>query len=116
MTIYIATDGEYSDYCIEAVFTDKNQAELFCATHGCYLEEYEADQAKIETNKKPKRIWCFISNFSKFWTNNVITFSDIEDFSHYEKNVSLDTSIDEETAKKIIYDKYAKWKAEQQNI
>ena len=39
MTIYIATDGEYSDYCIEAVFTDKNQAELFCATHGCYLEE-----------------------------------------------------------------------------
>ena len=66
--------------------------------------------------KKPKRIWCFLSDFSNFWTNYVITFSDIENFSDFVKEVSLDTSIDEETAKKIIYDKYAKWKAEQQNI
>lgn len=116
MTIYIATDGEYSDYHIEAVFTDEKQAKLYCATHECYLEEYEADQTKIETNKKPKRIWYFVSDFSKFWTRNVITFSDFKNFSDYVKKVSLDTSIDEEMAKKIIYDKYAKWKAEQQNI
>lgn len=112
MTIYVATSGEYSEYHIVGVFTDKNQAELFCATHEYYLEEYEADQVKIETNKKPKRIWCFVSNFSRFWTDDIITFSDIEDFSDYVKRVSLDTSIDEEKAKKIICDKYAKWKAE----
>lgn len=112
MLIYIATAGEYSDYHIEAVFTDKKQAELFCATHEYYLEEYQADQVKIETTRKPKRTWCFVPDFSRFWTNDVFTFLDIEDFSGYAKRVSLDANIDEETAKKIIYDKYTKWKAE----
>lgn len=49
MKIYIVTSGEYSDYGIDAVFTDKKQAELYCAVHKyCRVETYTADQEKIE--------------------------------------------------------------------
>lgn len=48
MKIYIVTSGEYSDYHIEAVFTDEEQAQLYCATHyDCDIEEWEADEIKI---------------------------------------------------------------------
>ena len=49
MNIYIVTSGEYSDYGIDAVFTDKKQAELYCAVHKyCRVETHKADQEKIE--------------------------------------------------------------------
>ena len=51
MTIYIATSGSYSDYHVDAVFTDKRQAEFYCAEHNCWLEEYESDEVRIETKK-----------------------------------------------------------------
>lgn len=35
MTVYIVTTGEYSDYCIRAVFTDREKAEE-------YVREYNA--------------------------------------------------------------------------
>lgn len=113
MKVYIATDGDYSDYHIEAVFTDKKQAEFFCSTHGYRIEEYESDLVKLETRNKPKRIWCFEIRGAliKIWTNNIMTFSDIENFSKYIKEISLDASIEEEIAKKIICDKYYEWKA-----
>lgn len=44
--VYIVTSGEYSSYGIDAVFLDKEQAEMFCATHnsenfcGYMVEEY----------------------------------------------------------------------------
>lgn len=56
MTIYVVTSGEYSDYGINAVFTSREQAELYCATHNdnskygyqCEVEEYEADTPVLE--------------------------------------------------------------------
>lgn len=51
MKIYIVTSGEYSGYGIDAVFTDKKQAELYCAVHvhkESHVETYIADQEKIE--------------------------------------------------------------------
>ena len=80
MNIYVATSGEYSDYGIEEVFTDKKQAELYCATHGCYLEVYEADRTKIETEQNPKFIWECGENWrGEFIYNNYgeMTFKDI---------------------------------------
>ncbi len=41
MKIYVATDGEYSDYGIINVFLDKNIAEPYCELHGYNLEEYD---------------------------------------------------------------------------
>ena len=48
MKIYIVTSGCYSDYGINAVFTNKELAEKYCTAHSKYpeeyfIEEYEAD-------------------------------------------------------------------------
>lgn len=51
MTIYIVTEGCYSDYHIEAVFTDKAKAEAYVDFYSKYktyhddynIEEYESD-------------------------------------------------------------------------
>lgn len=118
MTIYISTDGAYSDYHIEAVFTDEKQAKLYCATHNCYLEEYEADEIKIETENKPLVLWGarFDRNGIEDICKKYFTFYKREDFYEDYANVALDASVDKEKAKKIIADKHAEWKAQQQNI
>ena len=118
MTIYIATYGEYSDYCIKGVFTDKTQAELYCATHEYYLEEYEADQVKTTTEKQPLIFWFARFNYSGLYSISYeyFTFQKQEHFGETWANVALDAKIDREKAKKIISDKHAKWKAEQQNV
>lgn len=118
MTVYIATAGEYSDYHIEAVFTDEKQAKLYCAAHNCYLEEYEADEAKIKTEKKPLLLWHARFNYSGLYSISYeyFTFQNQECFGETRARVTLDASIDREKAKKIIADKHAKWKAQQENI
>ena len=118
MTIYIATDGEYSDYHIKAVFTDEKQAKLYCATHNCYLEEYEADEVKISTENSPLILWRARFNYSGLYSisDGYFTFQNEEYFRETFAEVTLDASIDREKAKKIIAEKHAKWKAQQQNI
>lgn len=63
MKIYVITEGDYSDYHICAVFTDKKKAELYCAineekdfvNNNCYvfgdeymIEEFDTDDVNIE--------------------------------------------------------------------
>ena len=43
MTVFVVTSGEYSDFHISAIFSDKEQAELYCAVH-----ERELDGVDIE--------------------------------------------------------------------
>lgn len=43
MKIYVVTDGEYSDYHIEAVFTDKAKAKWYADVHAANVEEYDSD-------------------------------------------------------------------------
>ena len=120
MEIYIATSGEYSDYGIEKVFTDKKQAKLYCATHECCLEIYKADETRIETEQNPKFIW----ECGEDWRGDFIcktyremTFKDIFRKSNFlGLKISLDADIEDEKAEKILKDKYMQWKAEQENI
>ena len=64
MKVYIVTDGDYSDYHIEAVFTNKEKAETYAALR-CYdcVEEYDADAIEIDGELEP---WiahiCFYTN------------------------------------------------------
>lgn len=62
MKVYIVTSGEYSSYSIEAVFTDKKQAELYAAVHSddyipCYVETWDSDETKIDTSTPLKNRW-----------------------------------------------------------
>lgn len=53
MKIFIVTDGTYSDYHIEAVFSTKEKASAYCALHGYdYVEEYEVDEVKVNGDVK----------------------------------------------------------------
>lgn len=47
-TIYVVTDGEYSDYHICGVFTSKANAKLFCAAFGGEIEKHEANPCVSE--------------------------------------------------------------------
>lgn len=48
--IYIVTSGEYSDYGIDAVFHDRNKAEIYCQCHpDAEIEEWEFFDNNIYT-------------------------------------------------------------------
>lgn len=58
MKVYVVTEGDYSDYHIEAIFTEKEQAEKYIALHTsrCYydwnIEEWEVDATHIDGEVK----------------------------------------------------------------
>ena len=63
--IYIITSGEYSDYCINAVFSTKEKAEEYVQQHGTNyrVEDYDIDE---EVVKKEIKIWGVIMRFDNF--------------------------------------------------
>lgn len=124
-TVYIVTDGEYSDYHICEVFTDKRQAQLYAAANNCYgVEEYEADRIKADAAKKPLRQWVAIIDrgFVHHVFGNGFTFANKEVWQERSswKNgrfyTSLEPDIEEEQAVKIIADRYSKWNAERMGL
>jgi hypothetical protein len=53
MKVYIVTEGEYSDYHIEEVFSEREQAEKYVALHNkrydkYHIAAYEVDKVHIE--------------------------------------------------------------------
>ena len=125
--IYSVEREYYADeYVTEALFSDRTQAEIFCATHqefeGCFICEFELDEYKFDTNKKPKQIWegLFRDDNLIDCTDENYTFDDIltvrkEDYNTYIC-MSFDTNIRKEEVAKIICDKYAQWKCGQIEI
>jgi hypothetical protein len=122
MTIYIATSGEYSDYHIDAVFTDKEQCLLYCATHGCELEEHEADEVKLESTQEVKEEWQARFHIDRGfdWVDKRgycfdepirIRFRP-HHFSHFI-TAALPVGTNEEKAKKIFCDMYAQYKQQE---
>lgn len=76
MKVYIVTAGSYSDYGIEAAFTDKAKAEFYCAENNrgirtpywdYHIEEYEVldkviDLDKIDGDDKPGYVYRIAAN------------------------------------------------------
>lgn len=62
--IYIVTSGEYSDYCIQAVFSTKKKADEYRQQHGTAfsIEFFDID----EEVKKETKIWRVIMRFDNF--------------------------------------------------
>ena len=119
MKIYIVTDGAYSDYHIEAVFTTRENAEKYAAIHSCsYVSEWEADKAKIEGEVDVCVIHKFVINNRNFhldthyYSNKKFMKVQKDWLSDVEVYVSLD-KFNEEKAEKIARDMYAQWKYEQ---
>lgn len=62
--IYIVTSGEYSDYCIQAVFSTKKKADEYRQQHGTdfSIEIFDID----EEVKKETKIWRVVMRFDNF--------------------------------------------------
>ena len=124
MKVYIVTEGSYSDYHIEAVFTDEEQAKYYCATHSdeCEIEEYDTDTVHFDTDKEIKELWCgwfdCYGNYQESLKNRLVVGDTPIDIwrnrrgnIRIEKTFPCDTT--EKTAKKVFCDIYAQWKAQQ---
>jgi len=140
MKVYIITSGEYSDYCIDAVTLDKEEAEKMVNVFPEErIEEYDTDDfPKIlindpcwncEYNLPTRNIidgkiihnesieiyrenYWYVSTLKEI--NKVINKTKI-DGSPYGFQIYIQAK-DKEHAEKIFYDKIAEWKAEQKGI
>lgn len=131
MKLFIITSGEYSDYHIDAVFTDEQQAKLYCAIHldDCNppgIEEWESDKVKLDTSLEIFEKWAAYFDFEGHLKNiwkvgfsfkcpssvSTHTWRKTEHFVY----VYLPDGTAEEKAKKILCDYFAKWKYEQMEV
>ena len=125
MTVYIVTTGEYSDYHIDRVFTNRDQAAAYCATrnggiiHNYYLEEWDTDKCEIQTDKKVNRVWWAVtdvrvSNLRRFdWCETFETKDEIiRDSIGLVIYITTDLNCDIEKAKRIMQDRLARWRYE----
>lgn len=140
MKVYVVTNGSYSAYHIEAVFTDKETAELYCITnkHDFYgepeVEEWEADNIKLEG--KVYRAVTFsgqtgINRDGNFYLCKKVDYVNVirdckpieEDFEskfdgqyHYYFTIPVDKYVTYEQACKIAQDKWDKYIAEKEYL
>lgn len=130
MKVYIVTEGSYSDYHIEEVFTNKEQAELYCAIHeDCRIEEYEADECKIDGKAEDlKSIWVLEKGldyqglkYQYLYKEDNMTFDDIDtiDVRRFPRPLitltkTFKRDTEEEKVRKIMQDKYAQLEYEAQ--
>ena len=128
MTVYIVTEGSYSDYHICAVFSSKEQAQHYIDMHSLFdvysdyaIEEYEMDvsmQAKylfVTYNYTSNRIIDVEESPTKSEPNGYYVFQ-----FYIEKNSRV---IDEKTGLlkkdillKIAQDEYAMYKTQKEGI
>lgn len=126
MKVYIVTEGSYSDYHIEQVFSTKEQAAKYIIAnrgrYDCYdIEEYEVDDVTIESSDKV----YYAVKFREY--NKQIKFIDEELYDNKEfvfvsdgnrygicpipsGNLTYDQKL------KIVSDKYAEYKAKKEGL
>lgn len=73
MKVYVITKGSYSDYHIEGVMLNEDDAKKFAIEHTdqydiAYVEEYDTDEYKIESNDAPI---LYVSGQIDLYTNDL---------------------------------------------
>lgn len=85
--IYIVTSGECSDYSIDAVFQDRNKAEVYCRCHpDTEIEEWEFFDNNIYTPFNVVRIYMQIQSNDTNWISFSFETLSKEDASNYMVN------------------------------
>jgi len=128
--VYLLTAGDYSDYHVEAVFSEKRGAELFAATKNdsddyCEyrIEEYELDPAKFDGIVKTQYLYT-INARGNLQGPFVFTEEGLAKKIIHDREwglYDLDDFIilpeqDDKKAKKIAQDRIARKKANEQGI
>lgn len=139
MKVYVITSGTYSDYTIHAVKLDEDEVKRTCALLNadrfnddvCGIEEYDTDE--VEVNTKEKVMWRFRMGVG-YKTGNVY-FTDYPALVLGDSNLicvrrgypvgsesvinitaTFPEGTHEDKAKKIIFDRISKFKAERAGI
>lgn len=137
MKVYIITSGCYSDYSIDAVSLDRGEAEKICATLNnnrcmdefCEIEEYDTEDIKIDTKNEIKTRFRMIVGYKDteiemFECPHPVT-ADVNEISverygdgadRIEIIATLPRGMTEDRAKKIMFDRIAKFKSERAGI
>jgi hypothetical protein len=133
--VYIVTSGTYSDYAIEEVFDNREDAERYICLHDndSYLdmrvEEYDIyKNAELKNVKVHYGIYFIMRengiNFFDIVYDNKPIETNINRFKHnysksYDGTLPLSNRNifkDKDVVKKIVYDAVAKFKAEEAGI
>lgn len=124
MIVYVVTEGSYSDYHIEAVFTDRDQANNYLKLYpDCEIEEYEADAIKIDVNKiryewfatilpdgKLNRLTCTPTLDRK--EDCIALTNSVWLGVHFAVRLVTDRELERSVVEKACFDRVAKFKAE----
>lgn len=133
MKVYVITSGEYSDYCISAVALSREKAEQICATlnglngyrsETATFDEYDTDEIQCETNEDV--FLCYEAGFDYKTLKNIYrcnpfySFARNEIISCHEHMIEITATfpkdMPQEKVRKIMCDRVAKWKAEQEGL
>lgn len=136
MKVYVITSGEYSDYCIRTVALSREKAELICAMlnsekrYYCdvaTIEEYDTDELQCDANEDVGL--CYEAEFNYKTLGNTYWGEPFYSFARNEIKRELlghgygiliaatfPKDMPQEKARKIMKDRVAKWKAEQEGL
>lgn len=136
MKVYVITSGEYSEYSIRAVTLSREKAELICAMlnsteryHGdvATIEEYGTDELQCDANEDVGL--CYEACFNYKTLKNIYFDESFYSFTRNEikRKISghgyeiiiaatFPKDMPQEKARKIVKDRVAKWKAEQEEL
>lgn len=133
--VYIVTSGTYSDYAIEEVFDNREDAERYICLHenDSYLD-MSVEEYDIYKNAELKNVKVHYGIYFIMRENGINFFDIVYDNKPIETNInrskhnyskSYDGTLplsnrnifkDKDVVKKIIYDAVAKFKAEEAGI
>ena len=129
MTIYVVTSGAYSDYGIDAVFTNGDKAKEYCAIHNngevyreYRVEEYESDVELIDGDIRLQHKFVISeyqtrpSQYETVYQLSPKNRNHVCSFGGKCESVVYLTKDDPELAFKIGKDMIAKYKAEKEGL
>lgn len=136
MKVYVITSGEYSDYCIRTVALSREKAEQICAmlnsqkrdcSDAATIEEYDTDEIQCGVNEDVGL--CYEAEFNYKTLGNIYWGEPFYSFARneikreisghgYEIQIvaTFPKDMPQEKARKIMKDRVAKWKAEQEGL
>lgn len=97
MKIYIVESGEYSDRCIEGVFSTKEKAEEYIKYHNSWYGEYTIDEWGIDAWNKDDYIYEHVCDIDD---NGEL------DFDGFVGTIEHKLSEDINTNSRILYDRF----------
>lgn len=136
MKVYLITSGKYSDYHVDAVSLNEQEADRICATLNnnrpldmfCEVEEYDTDDIKVITQEEIKtrfRMCVECKDGEERWFDEMgIVSENFNDISvkryggsdKIEITATLPRETTEDKARKIMLDRIAEFKAQRANI